>query len=353
MSVNERCWCESGLKWKNCHRDRSRQSPVGQNVWLGAYSKSRRIGSCQHPNAPAACSGEPIGSHTVQRSGLLNSIAENGHVYSRRDYSGRKNQRGQPDLIGVNKASTFPGFCSHHDGETFKLIDRLDVVNSKAAFLLSYRSLCFEVHMKQVAHETLLHTKSYIDRGMPFNIQASRQSYLSEQIYLMDVGRREHLRRKLEWDNYLVSDEYAEFEFATFEIPNEFPMLASGTFFHEYDFSGRYLQPPGRLLQTYGLLAFNLMRSIAGVRLVFGWVKGEPSAAAFVESLAALPSDRFLEAVVRFCWDITDNLFIRPSWWDAKSETQKETLTQFGLASLPGGRAPQALVPDGTPAFQI
>lgn len=100
------------------------------------------------------------------------------------------------------------------------------------------------------------------------------------------------------------------------------------------------------------MLAFNMARSTDALWLVFGWMQGGSSGAAFVESLASLPADRFQEAVVRFCWDITDNLFIRPSWWDAKKEADKEVLVQFGLASLPGGRVPNALVPNGTEAFR-
>jgi hypothetical protein len=353
MAANERCWCGSGVKWKKCHRDRAEQNPIGQHAWLGTFNRARRIGTCQHPLAPADCSGESIGSHAVQRKRLLASIAEDGHVYSRRDYAGPKSRRGHPDLVGLNKASTFPGFCSLHDGETFKPVDQLNLIDARAAFLLSYRSLCFEVHMKQVAMETLADRREYIDRGQPFSIQAARQQSLAEDIHLMGIGYREHLRRKLEWDGILLERKYKGFRFAAFDLPENFPILASGTFFHEYDFIGRYLQPPGRLIHTYDLLAFNMARSLDGLRLVFGWVESEPSGATFVESLASLPSDRFLEAVVRFCWDITDNMFIRPSWWNAKSDAEKETLAQFGLASLPGGRSPGALVPDGTPAFQI
>lgn len=352
MPPNAPCWCGSGVKWKKCHRDRADQAPVSEYAWLGAFNQARRAGTCKHPDAPAACSGSSIGSHTVQRAGSLTSIAEKGHVYSRRDYTGMKGRRGHPDLVGVNKASTFPGFCGHHDGETFRPIDRLGKLDTRAAFLLSYRSLCFEVHMKQVAVETLRFSRNYVDRGRPFRWQSSAQTALAEQIYLMEIGRREHLRRKQEWDFLLRQGDYRTFQFAAFELPADFPMLASGTFLHEYDFLGRYLQPPGRFLHTYDMLAFNIARSTDALWLVFGWMQGDPSGAAFVESLASLPADRFLEAVVRFCWDITDNLFIRPSWWDAKKEADKEVLVQFGLASLPGGRAPNALVPNGTEAFR-
>ena len=52
-------------------------------------------------------------SHTIQKSGSIKIISENGHVLTPKLNS----VTGEMELvqIGINEASTFPGYCSEHE----------------------------------------------------------------------------------------------------------------------------------------------------------------------------------------------------------------------------------------------
>lgn len=348
MQANETCWCRSGKKWKKCHRDKQFKRPVTEGELFKILNDERRKGVCLHASAPIECVGPAIGSHTIQKAISLQTIEERGHVYSQRDNRKFKGHAPTPELVGVRKASTFVGFCSYHDGNTFRKIDKLRDVNAIEAFLLSYRSLCFEIYMKKVAVEVFKRNIELLDDGMEFEQQTAIQNSMRRGIYEFQIGFVEHSRRKRQWDKVLLTGDLSNFNYKVFELPDDFPMFGSGTFFPECDFAGKYLQPEGRFLHTYDLLAFNICKTETGLVLVFGWNKPEILSGEFVESLNAIEPNRFREAVLRFSFDITDNLFMRPSWWDGLTKPDRYKLSVFSNSTIAGARHPLALVPDGT-----
>ncbi len=53
---------------------------------------------------------------------------------------------------GINKISTFLGFCKKHDNDFFKLIDNEALLpTNHQIFLYAYRSLCRELFVKENA----------------------------------------------------------------------------------------------------------------------------------------------------------------------------------------------------------
>jgi hypothetical protein len=100
------------------------------NIWEVA-KEHRELFSTKHCLAPdpmkVNCSGSIIRAHTVPKSGSLRQIARDGHVYSfipslenLIKYQGRLH----PELVGINKASTFTGFCSEHDNTIFSKVEK-------------------------------------------------------------------------------------------------------------------------------------------------------------------------------------------------------------------------------------
>jgi hypothetical protein len=121
------CWCDSGKKYKWCHFRREHQKPINVYEIEAAMQAELNAGYCSHPdptNDP--CSTTIIRSHTVQKKGGLAAIAEDGHVMtvkpSMRELI-KTQGNPQPQKIGVNKASVFPGFCGRHDTALFKPIE--------------------------------------------------------------------------------------------------------------------------------------------------------------------------------------------------------------------------------------
>jgi hypothetical protein len=98
---------------------------------------------CMAPVTPP-CRNRPIRSHTMQRSGPLELLADGtGHVLSLENDPRSKSRGAAMVRVGLDEASTFQGLCSHHDNALWRLIDVESLVRPSAEqlFLLSYRTI--------------------------------------------------------------------------------------------------------------------------------------------------------------------------------------------------------------------
>ena len=125
LGRNDPCWCGSGLKYKRCHLGRDRQKPL--NIWSVAkeHRKTLSAKECLVPSSmKSECSGSIVNAHTVPESESLKNIARDNHVYGlvlNLESMVKYNGKVEPELISINKASTFTGFCSKHDNSIFAL----------------------------------------------------------------------------------------------------------------------------------------------------------------------------------------------------------------------------------------
>lgn len=106
---------------------------------------------CMCPN----CNENAINSHLLQKNGILNHVAENGHLYEMRGqnvYNLRNTDvLMEPQKVGINHAISFPLFCDKHDSSLFKPIEGncIDFDDYRTQLLFSYRSICSEIRKKQ------------------------------------------------------------------------------------------------------------------------------------------------------------------------------------------------------------
>ena len=97
-----------------------------------------------------SCNKKAIKSHSVQKSKHLKNIAEQGKVHGKSinyiDVESFLNGKMQFEDIGINKASTFDGFCAFHDNELFKDIEKGDYSPD------SLRHNCL-LYLRSISHE--------------------------------------------------------------------------------------------------------------------------------------------------------------------------------------------------------
>jgi hypothetical protein len=107
---------------------------------------NQQFGMCLAPSMQ--CQNTPIRAHSIQNARVIDLLAEKGHVIA---VTPRFSQQG-PDIrfrpVGRKGASSFPGFCSEHDGQIFEPLDKrpLDLTNQQQLFLLAYRGVSHELH---------------------------------------------------------------------------------------------------------------------------------------------------------------------------------------------------------------
>lgn len=343
------CWCESGKKWKFCHKGREKRARLPFGKVNAERQKYYSTGPCQHPDASATtCSSSAsIQSHTIQRRGGLAAIAESGHVCStKKAFADLEKRRGQVDMekIGIGQASTFPGFCSRHDTELFRPVEQANsTLNAYSGFLLSLRAVTYEMATKDAQLRSHVASKEFIDFGRPFEQQAMLQNFLSLHQVGIEQGLKDITLLKALYDEAFKSQDFSKFSCYGILFDKVLPFAAAGAFMPEFDFVGAQLQQI-QVGQPVSQIALNITQLGDNTCVVFGWFGGPDCAAArLVDSFKAIPDQDKVNALLVLAIEHLENFFCTPSWWAGLTPEVSATLHKKIAGGVPT-RSPTALV---------
>jgi|SRR6516225_1143391 len=289
MNRNARCWCLSGKKWKVCHRDRDKQTPINVFQLLDELRDEFAKGYCLHPDADPDTCAAIVNAHTIQKRGGLAAIAESNHVFS---------------------------------------------VKQGFSFLLSYRAICYEFFAKAAAiRATPIIQQS--DRGRPFVDQCYCQDYLHTKLRGLEMGMQDLLRLRSRYCTLYSTSEYDKFHFYAVTFSDVLPVASCGAISPEYDFSGNSLQDILRSPQPIEQVAFNLTSFGDTSVAVFGWVDKNGPAEKLANSFRQLPLADKANSVVRFAFEYIENTMMRPSWWGTLGKLKQEQVIHHLAARFP------------------
>ncbi|WP_105173572.1 hypothetical protein [Pseudoalteromonas sp. T1lg122] len=291
------------------------------------HQKSKSISkkrTCLHFEAGDSCD-QYISAHSIQRSQCLQPIARDGHVYQVDMENISKSGKVSYKLTGINKASTFFGFCKSHDNTLFEEIDnKLLIPSNKQAILYAYRAICKEISTKQKAIETL----ELQMRLSPEN--SVEYKFAEENKAGMAYGLKQLLRIKENYDKSLKSDRYEDIEWVAFCCTDKPNVSFSGLIYPDYDFQGRPLQTFSNREADLSLITFSFAPMETGWSVLFAWHKScEHVASFYISSIAELMKQgrdlgsALFNLVVLNC----ENHAFSPNWWECL-DTQKKELIQ-------------------------
>lgn len=301
--------------------------------FLNEQKKQRNRGRCLHYDAGHRCQ-EVINAHSIQKSGLLSTIAQNGHVYTlAAEISDLKKTYGNPAYKkkGINKVSTFLGFCKHHDNKLFKPIDDQHLIPTDQQVLLyAYRSLAREMFVKE---NVLTQLKRWI-KNTDHNFM---KQYLEDYRASTEFGFKNLVRHKLQYDKSLKSRSFHDVRYVLF-MSNEKPTIAfSGLLYPDFDFMGRQLQNLGNRQKQLELITFCSAPMANGWGYLFSWHNTSSSVCTeYMRSLATMMheghnvSDFLFRMVILNC----ENCAISPEWWELLSERQREEISTAGASNM-------------------
>jgi len=339
MGRNEPCWCNSGEKYKKCHLNRENEPAV--NIYEIAQKLREQFsdGYCSHALAgPKGCSSKITKAHTVQRQGGLAAIAVEGHVVAVKPtmedmvkHSGNP----PPRLVGLKSASTFPGFCNKHDSELFRPVEGKQIsFDVNAAFLLSYRAVAYERFTK-FSTLSFLKTFQRMDAGKSYFEQVQIQQYINIIRAGITRGMSDIESWKREYDCRLVQGTVDGFYFCFVPFNKLLPVAACGAFHVEFDFAGRRLQRISRGDGPFEHVSFNLTSFDGQSVLLFGWIgSAEGPAASFVQSYLDQPRNRQANAAVQLSFELSENVFAHPTWWESLKAKDRRRLEAVELVEL-------------------
>jgi hypothetical protein len=262
-----------------------------------------------------------VKAHSVSASSNLKNIAEDGHVL--RFYYPPKapvEARGRvtAQSIGVNKASTFTGFCKLHDSQTFSCIDQpINLLTPEHCFLLAYRALC-QVIFTKAAEFAASPTLRQLDRGTPPHVQQAHQKSCSEIELSLMVGLQDLHRDKAEFDRHLLGRNFEAISYYAFDLDHAPQIACSIAFPPEVDFEGNQLQSLENPDIHADMCSCSIISTQRGGAIVFAWLKETNSASIrLIESLDRLKPYLIPSAIVRLVFECGENVFFSKSWWNS------------------------------------
>jgi hypothetical protein len=170
---------------------------------------------CLHPY----CNEYAINSHLLQKNGVLNYLADDGHLIEIKGNEFFKIEK-QGALIskrvGINKAISQPLFCNEHDTKIFKDIEThpIDFFNPRVQLLFSYRSLCSELRKKQKGIENFRRQKQ--SKILQTQLNPISEAYGNRTLSGFEIGAEDLEKLKLEFEKVIPANDYSTFVIKTY-----------------------------------------------------------------------------------------------------------------------------------------
>lgn len=314
---NEPCWCDSGKKYKHCHRDIESQPSVASHTVFQALGSFKKTKKCSVPQSLVhECSNKIINAHTVSKSSSLKAIAKDGHVLKISvDLKGNTAPSITLDEVGINNASTFSGFCSVHDKRLFSPIEdepfRPVPLHS---FLVTYRGVCRELFSKDYASKVFEFMKT-LDRGKSLpeqvKIQAASSSFGNSN--MLTICDLKHIKSKL--DTMLISNDFSGLNYAVFTLDAPPPIMGSAIVGPTFDFNGNKAQNISSAPDDMpDYIAINSFSSEGKGYIVLSWLS-EHSETCNKLMRQFLDKNLTADSLAVFMMLLIENFYISPVWW--------------------------------------
>lgn len=290
--------------------------PLGAKARLGKargqYNKARQAGWCLAAEFdPAGCSGRVIRAHSVQKSRGLSTIAEGGHVMA----IGPQGGAWQCYPVGINRASTFRGFCAKHDNQLFAELDDRDVRPTRLqAFLLGFRALAHESHKKAVEVSALPAMES---AHRCSDVKNPRGAELIEAFRLgNEEGHGEmHREHEAAWQQLHIGD-FSAVACVAYRLTDTPNVVGAGWVSSEFDFQGRRVQDLRDFSRRVdGTVFFSLPFAGGGGVIGLGWLTRSKATNLLFRSTLRLTDEEAPHALLRFGVSLSENLYYAPSFW--------------------------------------
>jgi hypothetical protein len=260
-------------------------------------------------------------SHSIQKVGHLERIAESQHVLTPRiDTHGKLGMK----RIGVNLASTFPGFCERHETLFSEFEVHSSVSTPRHVALQAFRTLCreiFRVRNEVAGLDTWIdqyrrarsnHYIAAVHKAAPYakvqGVEVKGDGV--EQFMVTKLKSTKHVLSELERELYVelfeyISDEKREPCLKIISLPFEVPVACSGFGNLTYKQDGKRREafcPLGILPQDGSTIAY----------FVTAWKHSRISGFYFDLMCAGFGA---LNAMESWLVNGSDHWFIRPSAW--------------------------------------
>lgn len=356
LGRNDKCWCGSNLKFKRCHKDREREQPISKGEVIQYEQNISKREACYAPQELKLECTNIIKAHTVSKSSGLTDIADStNHVLGlKQNLANYRKNKGKPrfEKIGINKASTFKGFCSKHDKQLFSCFEDMPFLGTQEQCIaLTYRAVTKEIYAKENALEVADFIKN-MDRGRHLIFQINIQ----EQNFFYQLGLEAAINDlyiiKNDIDFELLSKGSRSYNFLVMESSSPIPIVVSSAVNPTQDFNGKHIQDLSNLEVKPEYLVFNAFSSNRKGFVVFSWLKKAKVIDNFINSLLEIDKKDMFSYLVNFFFSSAENSFISPDWWRNLSDIQRDKIEElFSIGSDLFEDVPRNILADNSVKF--
>ena len=258
----------------------------------------------------------------------------------------------KPEEIGINKATTFSGFCSTHDTELFSPLE-------SAAFkfewrqiaLLGYRAVCRELYQKDAEIAAADAMRNYMAIN-PDTIGFHEKDQGHKIMQLARINARTNLTNAKNLYSAMLSDD-RKLRYYAVNFSDAPVYLNSVAFLPEWYFNGRRLQDLSHI-KEYKPICFSAWAADGFAAAVFCWHESaDDICVPFVDSLRESKADRLANRILSRAFEVSENVVFRGDWWESISEPDRQRIVD---RTLSGGRnvdrKRDSLADDGLMALQ-
>lgn len=327
---NEPCPCGAKKKFKHCHGGVHAVATPEPGQMDAQLRKHFPKSECLVPSSlKQNCQGKVIASHTVSRSGSLGEIAKNGYVYSY-DFGIewlRKN-KGEivPKLRGWKEASTFPGFCAHHDKHLFAPLEDAPFIGSlQQCFLLSYRSFAWELYSNLCSYNNNPYRAALVTLKGP-----SAQDRIAQFNQSNTLGLHNIQAQKVAYDDVLSNERWSDCHGLLIEFDQIFPVQGSAAWSPTTDINGIHIQALGLTPRRAESAAIVSFAANGHSYFLLFWL--DDSAAVvpkLADSIDALPKGSIASVLAALLLLTSENCHFSPDWYEALTKPGRDWISNL------------------------
>lgn len=288
--------------------------------------QQQKLEQCFHFGGGEICRSSAIKAHSIQNRGVLEQLAEDGHVVMIEiELNAESGPRLTYKRVGRNKATTFTGLCATHDNNLFQPIDDegIDLGSEQHKFLVAFRTLLRELTAKATVSKRLAYAHSEATKlGGISEHQLLEAEHRSMEAAAECIGLLEHIGNF--WQAFRVSD-WTKLSHTEIRLEGKAPGFAcSALYAFEHDFS--FLENQ----ENYRTCALNVFGDEGDTVAIFSYLTRDSdywtSHLAELQSLSGVYLEYRLSKLVLAN---SDNLVLRPSFYSSFSEEKKASISDF------------------------
>jgi hypothetical protein len=270
-----------------------------------------------------SCGQRIVRAHSVQKA-AFKDYASNGHVYHFEPIAGTRDEdkRLWPDLIGINNATTFTGFCDVHDSATFAPIETVPYQNSaEQKFLFHFRAFAQDYYGRAHRFKAIEMALEELARQSP----TENTERLNETVKLNRHDLREMEPYKLRYEQCLVNKNWSSIDGLACRGEIRPDVFATQFFAPRKDFQGNIIQDT-KTSAPLNWASLTVTASNNNAIVLLCGEKGSTTLRVMADSLLKVPQPNRTTVVLTYIFCYFENFILLPSWWESLT---RETQAKF------------------------